>query len=354
MVDVQYSQPVARRPTLPLDLPSRSPAFLAYLWLRPRRTWFELLQPTTSRLLPSLRREDGDAGSAAAPEVGAIDVLGRDSLLEVFKRLPIRDVVRCSAVCREWRALVDGAEEVWRAACLAVPAWRAPGDGGAAHVIATVDRFFNRRWRDMYTYRPHLRTDGLYVSRNTYLRRGEVYLKARAPVHLVVYFRYYAFSPAGGFLYRCTPSKPASQRVLARPRAALRCEGVYSGELAVRDTAVHTVVTYAAGAVSHVHTWLRLRSTALGANDRLDVRSMVQLEDGQPQPPEPSMEYDASEDYSGRGWHAAEGGMGDWGVDGSVRPLSRGLSRFAFIPWDGLDEHVLNADVEELDFYHAG
>ena len=99
---------------------------------------------------------------------------------------------------------------------LAPGAWQVVTFNVAARDLATVDRFFNRRWRDMYTYRPHLRTDGLYVSRNTYLRRGEVYLKARAPVHLVVYFRYYAFSPAGGFLYRCSPGKPASQRLLAR------------------------------------------------------------------------------------------------------------------------------------------
>jgi F-box protein 9 len=206
----------------------------------------------------------------------------------------------------------------------------------------------------MYWLRPRLRTDGLYCSRNTYLRKGEIAFRARAPIHLVVYFRYLAFTPSGDFLYRCTPAKPASQRVLSKPRAALRSDGVYSGELQVRDTAVHTVVTYAAGAVSHVHTWLRLRSTSPGANDRLDVRSMVHIEDGQPEPPEPSMDFDASIDEGGRGWHAAEGGMGDWEGNGATRPLRRGLSRFVFVPWDCLDTTVLNLDAEELDYFHAG
>ena len=178
-------------------------------------------------------------------------------------------------------------------------------------------------------------------------------LSSRAPYHIVVYFRYLAFFADGSrFLYRCTPNRPAMQRVLQRPRAALRQEGVLSGELRVKETAVHTIVTHVGGTLTHLHTWLRLRSTVAGANDRLDVRSMCQLEDGEPEPPEPPLHFDASTDENGQGWHAAEGGLGGWQDD--VRPLTRGLSRYVFVHWDSLDDCILNASAEELDFFHPG
>jgi hypothetical protein len=49
----------------------------------------------------------------------------------------------------------------------------------------------------MFLDRPHLRFDGVYVSRNTYLRTGVVEWKIKNPVHLVCYFRYYRFFPDG-------------------------------------------------------------------------------------------------------------------------------------------------------------
>lgn len=247
------------------------------------------------------------------------------------------------------------APSLWRAASLQVFAWRGGNNEEAvARVERHCDRFFLASWRLMYQLRPRLRTDGLYVSRNTYLRRGIVELSSRVPVHVVVFYRYFCFFSNGTFLYRTTPGKPSAQRVMARPRAALRVDGIYSGELEVRDSAVHTVITYTHGSVSHVHTWLRLRSTCLGANDRLDVRSMVQVEDGTPAPAEPSEEHDAYSDEQGRGWHAIpEGGLGGWN-EGLVRVHSRGLSRFVFVPFDQLDTTILNCDAQEMDFYVPG
>jgi hypothetical protein len=112
----------------------------------------------------------------------------------------------------QWRAVAE-AQPLWRAACLAVPEWRhaesseadgqtssavvAPHLSGAALVEHYVDRFFAADWRAMYRLRPRLRTDGLYASRNTYLRRGCVEFQTRVPVHLVCYFRYYAFHANG-------------------------------------------------------------------------------------------------------------------------------------------------------------
>jgi F-box protein 9 len=142
--------------------------------------------------------------------------------------------------------------------------------------------------------------------------------------------------------------------VLSRPRAALRQDGVLSGELGVRGALVHTVMTSCHGHVSRLHTWLRLRSTTPGANNRLDVRSMLSVDDGAPEPEEPAAEHDAYSDENGHGWHAAHGGVGAWHEGGAVRTYSRGLTPYVFIPWDQLDSTELNLSTDEMDFYVPG
>ena len=60
-------------------------------------------------------------------------------------------------------------------------------------------------WREMFLQRPHLRFDGLYVSRNTYIRTGLTEWRIKNPVHLVTYFRYLYFMPDGRFTTRTSP-----------------------------------------------------------------------------------------------------------------------------------------------------
>lgn len=48
----------------------------------------------------------------------------------------------------------------------------------------------------MYLEHPHLRCDGIYVSRNTYFRLGIVHWDVKNPVHLVVYYRSATEHPA--------------------------------------------------------------------------------------------------------------------------------------------------------------
>lgn len=64
-------------------------------------------------------------------------------------------------------------------------------------------------WRAMFLERPHLRYDGVYVSRNTYIRTGVVEWRVKNPVHLVCYFRYLRFLPDGTLLYRTSPEVPS-------------------------------------------------------------------------------------------------------------------------------------------------
>lgn len=62
----------------------------------------------------------------------------------------------------------------------------------------------------MFLNRPHLRFDGIYVSRNTYIRTGIVEWRVKNPVHLVCYYRYLRFFPHGEFAYRTTPQTVAA------------------------------------------------------------------------------------------------------------------------------------------------
>ena len=57
----------------------------------------------------------------------------------------------------------------------------------------------------MFLDLPHLRFDGVYVSRNTYIRTGVVEWRVKNPVHVVCYYRYLRFFPQGDFAYRTCP-----------------------------------------------------------------------------------------------------------------------------------------------------
>lgn len=46
-------------------------------------------------------------------------------------------------------------------------------------------------WKRMFLESPHLRFEGLYVSRNTYIRQGVSEWKREKTCHLVTYFRYF-------------------------------------------------------------------------------------------------------------------------------------------------------------------
>jgi len=47
--------------------------------------------------------------------------------------------------------------------------------------------------------------EGIYVSRNTYIRQGAVELRREKAVHLVTCFRFLRFFPDGSLLYRTSP-----------------------------------------------------------------------------------------------------------------------------------------------------
>ncbi|XP_071704458.1 F-box protein 7-like [Rutidosis leptorrhynchoides] len=66
---------------------------------------------------------------------------------------------------------------------------------------------YDSSWRKMWLSKPRGCMDGIYVSRNTYIRPGVAEWKVTNPVHVVCYFRYLRFYPSGKFLYKNSSDK---------------------------------------------------------------------------------------------------------------------------------------------------
>lgn len=268
-------------------------------------------------------------------------LLPNEILLLVFARLPVSSLGAVQCVCHQWR-MVANYPSLWRAACMEAFCHVSP------HVNDRLLKQFHRGcWKSMFLDRPHLRFDGIYVARNTYIRTGVTEWKVRNPVHLVCYFRYYRFMPNGSLLYRTSPealSKVA--KTLMHPLSRLSKStsgnsGIQEGRYRIDGEKVYTAIRYENSASTEVRARLRLRSTVRGAFNRLDIESIVSFdrEDGTMVP----MMVDAS---------AAE--MEDDLAGLERRVYSRGLAPYVFVPWEAVNSHVLNLPVSEMDVFIAG
>lgn len=83
-------------------------------------------------------------------------------------------------------------------------------------------------WREMFLKRPHLRFEGLYVSRNTYIHTGITEWRIKNPVHLVTYFRYIRFFPNGTLLQRTSPEVILCNFLLQKFPASLMPHAVWN------------------------------------------------------------------------------------------------------------------------------
>jgi len=85
----------------------------------------------------------------------------------------------------------------------------ASGPAAVQRLLATRHR---GSWRDLYLSTPRPRSDGVYCSRNTYVRQGCRELRSASgsqTCHLVAYFRYWHFLPrTGALVYRTSPLPP--------------------------------------------------------------------------------------------------------------------------------------------------
>lgn len=117
-----------------------------------------------------------------------------------------------SLVCRKLRILTLQSQWLWRDICEAVykpplmldaskiPAQDIQSLQGTHRNLAcsalAQSKYFSD-WRLMWIEQPRIRTDGVYISQITYLRRGAADASFYDPTHVVTYYRYLVFLPSG-------------------------------------------------------------------------------------------------------------------------------------------------------------
>ncbi|KAF3633183.1 F-box protein 7 [Capsicum annuum] len=100
------------------------------------------------------------------------------SLWLIFSRMDPYTLGRAACVCRKWRYTIRN-PVFWRSACL--KAWQI---AGVVENYKVLQLKYDGSWRKMWLLRPRIRTDGIYVSRNTYIRAGVAEWKISNPVHI--------------------------------------------------------------------------------------------------------------------------------------------------------------------------
>ncbi|XP_050237599.1 F-box protein 7 [Mercurialis annua] len=255
-------------------------------------------------------------------------------ILEVFLRMNPYDLGRASCVCRKWRYTLRN-PVLWRSACL--KAWQL---SGVVENYKILQSKYESSWRKMWLLRPRVRTDGLYVSRNTYIRTGVREWTVINPVHLVCYYRYMKFLPSGRFLYK-TSSHTVKEVVKCMNNRSSKADDVFSGRYSLTDDTIEASFLYPGLHPTQWKVCLRLRGTTTGANNRLDILSLITSKvdsDGVSGPVENIVRE-----------------VEDWQEDEMSRTLhKRGLSSFAFVPFEEVETSVLNLPVEKMDYYVPG
>ncbi|MBA0702622.1 hypothetical protein Goari_022787, partial [Gossypium aridum] len=165
----------------------------------------------------------------------------------------------------------------------------------------------------------------LYVSRNTYIRAGVAEWKITNPVHIVCYFRYVRFFPSGRFLYKNSSQKIKDAAKFMNFRAS-KADCVFGGHYTLSDNKVEAAVLYPGMRPTVLRIRLRLRGTTAGANNRMDLLSLVTsgVDDNEASGPE--------EDILG----VVEGWQDDETHNPDVPAVShkRGLTPFVFVPFE--------------------
>ncbi|WZY98538.1 hypothetical protein YC2023_070867 [Brassica napus] len=292
-------------------------------------------------------------------------------LFEVFARMLPYDLGRAACVCRKWRYTVRN-PVFWRNACL--KAWQT---AGVIENYRILQSKYDGSWRKMWLLRSRVRTDGksfllnlpasrdskcqmidrcIYVSRNTYIRAGIAEWKITNPVHIVCYFRYIRFYPSGRFLYKNSSQKLKDVAKYMNFKSS-KADGLYRGTytLSMTDDKIEAAVLYPGTRPTVLRIRLRLRGTAIGANNRMDLLSLVTSgvndEEGS------STEEDIL------------GVVENWRDDETHNPdipavsHKRGMTPFVFVPFEEasnkkialyVEQSVLNLPPEKMDYFVTG
>lgn len=259
-------------------------------------------------------------------------------LLYCFQYLPVTTLAAVRCVCKQWNT-VGNSQSLWLHACQDV----FPGDSMMS-MEDRVIREFHGNWKTMYLDRPHLRFDGLYVSRNTYIRTGIQEWRVKNPVHVVCYYRFLRFKQDGTIYYRTSPYTLSQvfKSMLYPSKSDLngkKDQKVFVGRYKIQNRTVFTAVQYPNSVSTEVRSKLFLRSTVRGAFNRLDIQSIVSYdhEDGRVMSMLP------------------EEAPGNETPDGpNKKEYRRGTEPYVFVPWERVTTSILNLPVSEMDVFIPG
>ncbi|XP_042468547.1 F-box protein 7-like isoform X1 [Zingiber officinale] len=259
-------------------------------------------------------------------------------LFEVFARMRPYTLGRAACVCRKWRYTVRN-PILWQNVCLKI--WQSYG-AEANYII--VRSLYNGSWRKMWVQRPRIRNDGLYVSRNTYIRTGVAEWKVTNPVHVVCYYRYLRFFPSGKFLYKISSQKV--KEVAKCMNHASKAECVFRGDYKLTEDQVEAALLYPGMRLTVLTMRLRLRGTTMGANNRLDLLRLVTT----------GVNENEVNSHVDGVLGLVEGWEEDETHDPDVPAIShrRGLTPFVFVPFEEADTSVLNLPVDKMDYFVPG
>ncbi|EHB04665.1 F-box only protein 9 [Heterocephalus glaber] len=132
-----------------------------------------------------------------------ISALPMEVLMYIFQwvasnDLDLRSLEQLSLVCRGLY-ICPRDPEIWHLACLKM--W---GRSCVKFVPYSP-------WREMFLQWPHVRFDGVYISKTTYIHQGEQSLDGFYRAwHQVEYYRYIRFFPDGYVMMMTTPEEPQS------------------------------------------------------------------------------------------------------------------------------------------------
>ncbi|CAK9226895.1 unnamed protein product [Sphagnum jensenii] len=303
-------------------------------YLETKRPWLSLYGTRVRPVPPA-----GSSSSKPVYDSSLLHCMLPDELLqEVFMHMSPYALGRAACVCRKWR-YATRSPILWRNACLKT--WQVTGWEENERILWLR---YGGSWRTMWQKRPHLRYDGLYVSRNTYIRAGIAEWRTINPVHLVCYFRYIRFFTNGKFLYKTTPLrlKEVAKTLQGRPS---KLDSVFGGRCTLTDTQVEAALIYPGKRPTVLRIRLRLRGTVTGANNRLDVLSLVTCGVDENEMSSGAEVLDVTE-----GWEEDE----THNPDIPATSHRRGMAAFVFVPFEEVETSVLNLPVDKMDYYVPG
>jgi F-box protein 9 len=152
-------------------------------------------------------------------------------------------------------------------------------------------------------------------------------------------------------LYRTTPEvvgkvaktlmhKPTAGTSSSSSKKQHNDTGVHYGRYKIDNDKLYTAIRYQNSTSTEVRSRMKIRSTVRGANNRLDINSIVSYdrEDGSIVP---MMTANPDDEV------AEEDGV-------EQRRYSRGLAPYVFIPFEAVQTHVLNLSVDQMDVWIPG